>query len=227
MARIVIPELAHHVTQRGNGRRAVFFTPQDRYVYLGLLQEYSQHYRLRILGYALMSNHVHLVVVPEHEGSLAKTMREVHGRYARYRNTIERGAGHLWQGRYYSCAFEGVRMANVMRYVELNPVRAQLVRAAEDYAWSSAIAHLGGSDGQGLLDLETWRRDWTTDQWAEWLSQGEEETRAIREATYSGRVLGCEEFVARLEAATKKKLVARRPGRPKKEVRAAVANLSA
>jgi len=199
MARIVIPELAHHVTQRGNGRRAVFFTPQDRYVYLGLLQEYSQHYRLRILGYALMSNHVHLVVVPEHEGSLAKTMREVHGRYARYRNTIERGAGHLWQGRYYSCAFEGVRMANVMRYVELNPVRAQLVRAAEDYAW----------------------------KWAEWLSQGEEETRAIREATYSGRVLGCEEFVARLEAATKKKLVARRPGRPKKEVRAAVANLSA
>lgn len=218
-ARIVIPELAHHITQRGNARRAVFLTAQDRMVYLGLLQEYSQHYRLRILGYALMTNHVHLVVVPEDEGSLAKTMRELHGRYARYRNAIERGVGHLWQNRYYSCAFEGVRMASVMRYVELNPVRAGLVQAAEDYAWSSAVMHLGGTDALGLLDLETWWRDWTAEQWAEWLSQGEEDDRAIREATYSGRVLGCAEFIARLESATEKKLAAGRPGRPKKEVR--------
>jgi putative transposase len=116
MARIVIPKLAHHVTQRGNARRNVFFTPQDRQVYLGLLQEYSEHHRLRILGYCLMTNHVHLVVVPEYERSLAKTMRELHGRYSRYRNAIKRGSGHLWQGRYYSCAFEAVRMASVMRY---------------------------------------------------------------------------------------------------------------
>jgi putative transposase len=71
-----------------------------------------------------MANHVHLVAVPEHEKSLARTLREVHGRYARYRNAVERGSGHLWQNRYYSCAFEGVRLASVMRYVELNPVRA-------------------------------------------------------------------------------------------------------
>jgi len=87
--------------------------------------------------------------------------------------------------------------------------------------------HLGGPDAAGLLDLEAWRRDWTTEQWAEWLSQGEEETHAIRAATYSGRVLGCEEFVARLEAATKKKLTAGRPGRPKKEVRAVANRVSA
>src|SRR5258708_15316080 len=167
MARIVVPELAHHVTQRGNARRDVFFSPQDRHVYLGLLQEYSVHYQLRILGYCLMTNHVHLVVLPTHDDSLAKTMRELHGRYARYRNAIERGTGHLWQNRYYSCAFEGVRMASVMRYVELNPVRAGLVRCAEDFAWSSALIHLGGNDALGLVDLETWRCDWPIEEWAQ------------------------------------------------------------
>jgi len=93
-ARVVVPECAHHVTQRGNTRRDVFYTPLDRRVYLGLLKQYSEHYGLRILGYCLMTNHVHLVVVPSSEHSLAKTLREVHGRYARYRNAIDRGSGH-------------------------------------------------------------------------------------------------------------------------------------
>ena len=215
LARIVIPRLAHHVTQRGNARRNVFFLPLDRQVYLGLLRQYSAYYQLRILGYCLMTNHVHLVVVPEHETSIAKTMREVHGRYARYRNAIECGSGHLWQSRYYSCAFEGVRMASVMRYVELNPVRAGLVQAAEYFTWSSALIHLGGTDALGLLDMESWGRDWAPEEWSEWLRQGEEETAAIRDATYSGRVLGSAEFVARLEETTSRKLVPGRPGRPK------------
>jgi putative transposase len=88
-ARIVIPELAHHITQRGNARRAVFFTAQDRTVYLGLLQEYSVHLSITDFG---LRNHVHRDAVPENEGSLAKTMLEVQGHYARYRNTSVRGA---------------------------------------------------------------------------------------------------------------------------------------
>ncbi|MEQ1948669.1 MAG: transposase [Bryobacteraceae bacterium] len=213
--------MAHHVTQRGNARRDVFFSLQDRQVYLGLLQEYSQHYRLRILGYCIMTNHVHLVVVPETETSLLRTMRELHGRYSRYRNAIERGTGHLWQSRYYSCAVEGVRLGAVMRYVELNPVRAGLARAAEDYAWSSALIHLGGTDALGLVDQDEWRRDWTVETWAEWLSLGEQEAEAIREATHSGRVWGSEEFVAKLEASMQRKLAIGKPGRPKKEIREA------
>ena len=114
-----------------------------------------------------------------------------------------------------------------MRYVELNPVRAGLARAAEDYAWSSALIHLGGADGMGLVDTAGWFRDWTPEQWAEWLSQGEQDAAAIREATYSGRVLGTEEFVARLEAATHRKLSLARPGRPKKEVRDAASPATA
>jgi putative transposase len=155
-----------------------------------LLRQYSEHYALRILGYCLMTNHVHLVAWPQYPGSLAKTLREVHGRYARYRNSIERITGHLWQSRYYSCAMEGLRLASLMRYVELNPVRATLVRSAADYAWSSAVAHLGGTDAAELVDRDRWCKDWTPDQWERWLREGEEridDVRAIREATHAGR----------------------------------------
>lgn len=217
MARVAVAELAHHVTQRGNARREVFFSVQDRQVYLGLLQEYSAHYGLRIQGYCLMTNHVHLVAVPERETSLARTLREVHGRYARYRNAIERGSGHVWQNRYYSCAFEGVRWASVMRYVELNPVRAGIVKSPGDYAWSSALMHLGGSDPLSLVDAQAWRREWSPEQWSEWLREGAGEAAAIREATYTGRVFGSEGFVAELERKLERRLVAGKPGRPGKD----------
>ncbi len=83
-ARAVVPFQPHHVTQRGNGRRAVFFSPADREVYLGLLAQYSRFYSVRVLGYSLMTNHVHLVLVPEHLDSLARTLREAHARYSRF-----------------------------------------------------------------------------------------------------------------------------------------------
>ena len=219
-SRFIVPQFPHHVTQRGNARRDVFYSPQDREVYLGLLRQYSELYSLRILGYCLMTNHVHLIVVPQHPDSLAKTLREVHGRYARYRNAIERSTGHLWQNRYYSCPCEGVRLASVMRYVELNPVRAALVRSASDYAWSSAVTHLGGADKTGLVDLERWRAEWSAEEWARWLHEGEEKddvARAIREATHAGRPLGSPEFLRGLEERWERKLSPGKAGRPRKE----------
>ena len=158
-ARVIVPECPHHITQRGNAQRDVFFTPADRQVYLGLLGRFAALYATHILGYCLMSNHVHLVAVPAINQSLANLMREVDVRYAQYRNAIDGSSGHLWQNRYYSCAFEPSRLGSVLRYVELNPVRAQMVRHADQYAWSSAIAHLGGADSAHVLDLDTW--DWT------------------------------------------------------------------
>ncbi len=216
LARVIVPELAHHVTQRGNARRDVFFLPADRHVYLGLLKQYSEHYALRILGYCLMTNHVHLVVVPQGEAALARTLREVHGRYARYRNAIECSSGHVWQNRYYSCALEAARLAAVMRYVELNPVRAGLVRVADDYAWSSALIHSGGADRVGLLDLQEWHRAWTPEAWASVLRDGEDYAAAIREATHSGRVFGGEGFVAELEHRLQRRIAPGKAGRPKK-----------
>ena len=87
-ARIVVPGLAHHVTQRGNYRQQVFFTDVDRRFYLSALREEASAHGLRFLAYCLMTNHVHLVVVPATIDSLARTLRQVHSRYALNLNLI-------------------------------------------------------------------------------------------------------------------------------------------
>ena len=94
-------------------------------------------------------------MVPSAQLSLAKAMREINMRYAQYRNAIEHGNGHLWQSRFYSCPVDPARLASVMRYVELNPVRAGLVLTPDQYDWSSARAHLGGEDTTSVLALAT------------------------------------------------------------------------
>ena len=216
-ARVVIPGCPHHITQRGNARRAVFFTRADRQVYLGLLKQYAELYALDVLGYCLMTNHVHLVVTPLACTSLGKTLREVNMRYSQYRNAIEQANGHLWQARFYSCPIDPTRLDTVMRYVELNPVKAGIVTEAERYPWSSAAAHLGGSDRSNMLAMTDWFEDWTGRKWAQVLRSGADESVAIREATYSGRPLGSDAFVERLEQFLDRRLRRRPPGRPRGE----------
>lgn len=216
-ARVVVPECPHHVTQRGNARRDVFFTNADRHVYLGLLEQYAELYGLDVLGYCLMTNHVHLVLLPYEARGMAKFMREVQMRYAQYRHALERGCGHLWQGRYYSCAVDPRHLGTVMRYVELNPVRAGMVAEASAYCWSSAGVHLGLERG-GIVAMDYWRRCWTEADWAAALQAGEQESSAIREATYGGRPLGSDDFVKTLERKLDRRLVRGVPGRPKKQM---------
>src|SRR5437764_528953 len=105
-ARVIVPETPHHVTQRGNARRFVLASEEDRGVYLDLMRKYSRLYELAIRGYCLMTNHVHLIAVPARMNSLPLFMREVHGRYAAYFNAVRGSNGHVWQGRYYSCALD-------------------------------------------------------------------------------------------------------------------------
>jgi putative transposase len=146
---------------------------------------------------------------------MAKALREVTGRYAQYRNAIDRTSGHVWQNRYYSCPFETSRLAAVMRYVEWNPVRGGLARAPEDYSWSSAIGHLGGGDATGLLNLDAWFREFTAEQWTAVLDEGCEESAAIRENTHAGRPWGTSAFIAGLERQLQRELRPGRRGRPR------------
>lgn len=143
VARIVVPGFAHHVTQRGNRRADVFETDEDRHAYLRFLTQYADKHGLSVWAYCLMTNHVHLVVVPEREDSLAKALRDAHTVYAMRFNTRTRLSGHVWQGRFYSCPMDETHLWTAVRYVERNPVRAGLVSRAEDYPWSSAPAHCG------------------------------------------------------------------------------------
>ncbi|UCD00360.1 MAG: transposase, partial [Phycisphaerales bacterium] len=128
LARTVAVGFAHHITQRGNNRYDVFFVDDDRRVYLELLKEQADKYGLDLVGYCLMSNHVHLIAIPHAEDALAKAVGRTHFRYAQYINRFHRRSGHLWQGRFYSCALDKRHFWLAMKYVELNPVRAKLCR---------------------------------------------------------------------------------------------------
>jgi putative transposase len=156
VARIVLPGQPHHVTQRGNNRQDVFFVDDDRHAYLDLLQAHGERFGFTVLGYCLMSNHVHIVGTPTRADSLAKAIGRTHFRYSQYINRRHRRSGHLWQNRFFSCALDEVYLWRTLCYVERNPVRAKLVRRAWAYPWSSASVHVSGTAPTGLLDLSGW-----------------------------------------------------------------------
>jgi REP-associated tyrosine transposase len=193
--RCVLPELPCHITQRGVDRREVFSTDQDRTTYLRLVQENLGDAGVRILGYCLMTNHVHLIAVPEREESLSILFRRVHGRYAQYYNARAGRSGHLWQNRFFACMLERSHLWAALRYVERNPVRAGIVEHAAEYPWSSAAAHLAYEDRSGILDLDWWRQEGPKN-WKEMLEEAQEQQESeLRSCTYSGKPFGEESFV--------------------------------
>lgn len=130
--RPVFSGVPHHITQRGNRRENVFFSDEDRVVYLGWLAHYCAKFQVHVLAYCLMTNHIHLVAVPEGESALEKVFRPLHTRYAQRINGAMRWSGHLWQGRFFSSPLDEIYLWAAIRYVERNPVRAGIVRRAED-----------------------------------------------------------------------------------------------
>ncbi len=217
--RIVIPGWLHHVTQRGNHRQTVFFSPQDRFVYLGLMARYFPIYEVTLIGYCLMGNHVHLALIPEKETSLANGVGHLHNDFARWQNIQCNRSGHLWQNRFYSCPVEEERVKEVLSYVELNPVRAGLVENAWDWEWSSARAHVTGMDESGLLDMNYWRRRFNEEEWKLYLGQVAQQKSIfsrIRRATATGRFLGDEATARRLEVELGRPLLPQKRGRKRK-----------
>ncbi len=143
VGRIVVEGYPHHVVQRGNNRESVFFDEKDRREYLNLLQKYTQKWGCPVLAYCLMPNHVHLLVIPERENSLSKTMQGIALCYTQYINKKYHKSGRLWESRYYSCAVDRENcLWMVARYIEQNPKRAGLVQREEGYFYSSARAHI-------------------------------------------------------------------------------------
>src|ERR1700690_4643453 len=218
LPRVVISDVAHHVTQRGNARQVILADDADRIAYLELLRQYSELYQLSLLGYCLISNHVHLLVVPHTSEALGQTLKQTHGRYACYWNARASSSGHVWQGRFYSCPLEESHLWVALRYAELNPVRAGMVAAAVRWRWSRAAAHCAPDASDKLLDMGPWRKRWTAAAWSEYLTSRESATEvsALRHCTHTGRPLGSSEFVAQLEQGTRRPLAPRKGGRPKK-----------
>lgn len=225
LARAVIPGIPYHLTHRGNRRGEIFFTDDDRQCYLSELGEAAARFGLRIWGWCLMSNHVHLVAVPGDARALARTIGLAHARHARRINSPRGWTGHLWANRFFSTALDEGHLWTAIRYVELNPVRAGLVARAEDWPWSSARAHaLGAADR--LLDpgrpFSAGAREALTGRplaWGEWLARGLEaqECEALRQATRTGRPCGCEAFVRDMEEKLARPLAPQKRG-PKPEM---------
>ena len=215
---MVAVDVAHHVTQRGNGRQFILDSDAQRMVYLDLLRQALQLHPISLVGYCLMSNHVHLVVIPRKADALANALKQAHGRYAWYWNAVHASSGHVWQGRFYSCPLDEAHLWEALRYAELNPVRAGLVAQAQEWKWSSAAAHLGEDEPDACLDMRTWRRYWSVTSWRTFLSAGESESNlaALRQCTHTGRPLGTEEFIKTLEQSTLRRLAPQKGGRPAK-----------
>lgn len=188
-ARLVVPDCPHHVIQRGNRQQAVFFSDHDRRQYLGLLAKNCTDHSVRCLAWCLMSNHVHLVLVPPSADALRAVLSRTHTSYAQRINLREGVSGHLFQGRYASYPMDAAHLAIAVRYIENNPVKAGLVGSAEQWSWSSARAHISGAP-DGLTDLE---HEFPVTNWRAYLADGVEASERddeLESAIRSGRPLG-------------------------------------
>ncbi|MCK5492853.1 MAG: transposase [Candidatus Omnitrophica bacterium] len=214
-ARIVIPGIAHHITQRGNYNQPVFDHKEQNKQYCTWMNKYAQEYGLEIIAYCLMSNHVHFIVVPLQEDTLARVFNTVHMRYSHYVNG-ERGVkGHLWQGRFYSCILDDKHLYRAIRYVENNSVCAKIVKESGEYEWSSGKDHLGLRE-KPLIKLKALRGINKT-EWKEYLKENDVNiNEEIKLKTSRGLVVGTDKFIKDLENRLNRSLKCLKWGRPKK-----------
>ena len=192
------------------------YNPDDRQRYLHLLLEQSRRYGVTFWAYCLMDNHVHFIAIPQRSESLARTFGEAHRRYSSVVNRREGWTGYLWQGRFASFPLDPAHSYAAVRYVERNPVKAGLVRRAEDYPWSSARAHVRQTHDPLLAPLPLME---TIGDWAAFLQESDEDTaEAMARSSRTGRPFGPTGFVEGLEQFAGRPLRPQRPGRKPKSV---------
>jgi putative transposase len=209
--------MPHHITQRGNRRQQTFFNEGDYAAYLELMAEWCREEGVEIWSYCLMPNHIHLIAVPSSEDGLRRAIGEAHRRYTRRINFREKWRGYLWQGRFASFVMDEPYLVAAARYVELNPVRARLAVCADAWRWSSARAHLLGRDDRlvKVAPLLAMIADWRALLES---ALSEEELRDLRGHSRTGRPLGDETFVERLECTVGRALKPQKRGpKPKPE----------
>ena len=209
-----------HVVQRGHDRRACFQHDTDYLVYLSSLRELLTSTQCALHAYCLMTNHIHLLVTPSAPQSCARLMRNLGQRYVQYFNRRYQRKGTLWEGRFYSCLVESAQyVVACYRYIERNPVRANMVRLPADYAWSSHAGNAGKSSNSLLsphseyeaLGLSTESRIAAY----ETLCAAQDDPAflaSIRDATYGGYALVGDTLKASLPADQQRRLERRPPG---------------
>lgn len=224
LARLVVPDVAMHVVQRGHDRKDCFRHDTDRLVYLSNLGDLAAQIQCAVHAYCLMTNHVHLLLTPSADDSCARLMRNLGQRYVQYFNRRYDRRGTLWEGRFHSCLVESAEyVLACYRYIERNPVRANMVASADAYLWSSHNGNAGRVPNKLLTPhveyLALSERDAARPSAYRGLFEQADDPAflaAIREATYGGLPLVGKELKAKLAAETSRPLEHRKPG-PKAE----------
>jgi putative transposase len=213
LARIVLPHIPHHVTQRGNGRARTFFGDADYRRYRDLLAEHCRRYGIGIWGWCLMPNHVHLILTPSDKDGLRAALSRVHRMYAGHVHAREQRTGHFWQGRFGCVAMDEAHLVAAMAYVALNPVRARLVEKAGDWPWSSIHAYGYPAEGDGVTQVEAVKP--YLEAAMRIITAGEEDARfdALRRSETIGRPIGTDDFLRHAEKEVGRTLKSGKRGR--------------
>jgi putative transposase len=221
--RVLLPHCPHHVVQRGHNRRRVFAEKHDYQRYLDNLAEFKRLFSVKVYAWCLMRNHVHLLLDPGGDAAaIGRLMKRVAGRQTRFYNRMHRATGTLWESRYKSSPVDrDDYLLACVRYIELNPVRAYLVAAPEDYPWSSCRYRLGEAscpwldEDPGYLALGASEMRRRMQYW-QFLRAAipEDEWNVIRTAVRRNQLTGAANFVARAEEILGRRIRSRPPGRP-------------
>ncbi len=211
--RLHYPGACYHVILRGNAGQDVFFNIQDQSRFFLLLQEGIEKYGHCIHGYCLMTNHIHLIVQVD-EVSLSRIMQNVSFRYTSYINRRLKQAGHLFQGRYKAILIDADSyLLQLIRYIHNNPVRVGMVKAPEDYPWSSHNVYLGNGSATWLtkdlvLSQFSGQKHRAVELYQDYVSAGTNETyrKEFHQGNVKGQVLGEDHFVDRVLAKASQKL---------------------
>jgi len=226
LPRLSVPGYPHHIIQRGNNRQAIFSSTADYILLLALLKENAQKFGVAVHAYVLMTNHFHILATPEQLNSLPLMMQAVGRSYVRYFNDAQHRSGTLWEGRYRSTLIQTDRyLLTCMAYLDLNPVRAGLVRQAKEYEWSSHRHYIGQRADKLITPHPLF---WTLGNtpfsreaaYADLVDVGitSAQHSDLTRSVLSGWALGDEDFVDDLQKRTTRRAVQAQAGRPAKIV---------
>ncbi|MBD3272357.1 MAG: hypothetical protein GF384_07455 [Elusimicrobia bacterium] len=213
--RLILPQIPHHAVQRGNNKQKIFSEMIDRNIFFQYLKNFSKEENIQISAYCLMSNHVHFLLYPNSEEELIRFMKHLFQSYTQYFNKQYSRSGKLWENRYKIHIVDPDCEWIVCRYIELNPVRANMVKNPEDYSYSSAKEHITAQrDGIINKDIINGRYKEYHEFLIDQLAMEEEHIDRIRKVTQQQKVYGNREFIENLEKRYNINCEVRARGRP-------------
>lgn len=223
--RLFITDVPYHVVQRGNNKNPIFFRDEDYYYFLNVLREAKAKHPCLIYGYCLMTNHFHLLIQPKEKDNISLLIKLLGSKYVRYVNKAYKRTGTLWEGRFRCSLIEReLYFLAVLRYIEMNPVRAGIVNSPELYPWSSYRVRALGEKNY-ILDLDSWYNNLDVDvrkrqlKYREFLQSSVSEglQEMINEMTDKNGIVGSDSFKDGIGQRLGKKIIFRPAGRPKAE----------